>query len=129
MMRTGRPRSLQFASPIFGALAGNAAERAIYASALASEETRSTVGDPLARVLLERLARDPYHAVRRIAERGLAGHMVTITGQLELRYIPFEQLVRADTLDVEMRLIPHGSDFHRLAHELGTQIAPPSREP
>jgi len=54
-----------------GAIAGNAAERAIYAAALGSRETQLTVGIPLARRLLERLSHDPYHAVRRIAERGL----------------------------------------------------------
>ncbi len=55
-----------------GALAGNAAERAIYAAALASKETRQTIGSGLARALLERLRHDHYHAVRRIAERGLS---------------------------------------------------------
>lgn len=54
------------------ALSGNAAERAIYAAALASPETRQTIGDALPRSLLAVLAEDPYHAVRRIAERGLA---------------------------------------------------------
>jgi predicted CXXCH cytochrome family protein len=54
------------------ALSGNAAERAIYAAALSSAETRQTVGDALTRSLLTVLALDPYHAVRRIAEQGLA---------------------------------------------------------
>src|SRR5690606_16157793 len=38
-----------------GALAGNAAERAIYAAALGSPETQRTIGSELARALLERL--------------------------------------------------------------------------
>lgn len=55
-----------------GALAGNAAERAIYAAALGSPETQRTIGSELARALLERLRQDRYHAVRRIAVRGLS---------------------------------------------------------
>lgn len=54
-----------------GALSGNAAERAIYAAALGSPTTRTTIGRGLARALLEQLSGDPYHAVRRIAQRGL----------------------------------------------------------
>src|SRR5262245_1696770 len=61
-------------------------------------------------------------AYRALAEEGLGGCMVSISGQLELRYVPFAQLVRADTLGVDMRLIERGSDFHRLAHELGTRV-------
>ena len=57
---------------IRAALSGNAAERAIYAAALASSETQQTVGEPLVRALLQALTRDRYHAVRHIAERGLA---------------------------------------------------------
>lgn len=54
------------------ALSGNAAERAIYAAALASSETQSTTNQPVVRSLLQTLARDPYHVVRHIAERALA---------------------------------------------------------
>jgi 6-phosphofructokinase 1 len=60
---------------------------------------------------------------RALAEQGLAGYMVTITGQLELRFLPFRELVRAD-FGVDMRLIERGSDFHRLAHELATRVKP-----
>ena len=66
------PASADVGVGLSGALAGNAAERAIYAAALASPETRQTIGDDLARALLERLRHDRYHAVRRIAERGLS---------------------------------------------------------
>jgi predicted CXXCH cytochrome family protein len=71
-----------------GALSGNAAERAIYAAALASKETRQTIGDGLARALLERLRHDRYHAVRRIAERGLSALPRGTTAELD------EDLVR-----------------------------------
>jgi ATP-dependent phosphofructokinase / diphosphate-dependent phosphofructokinase len=60
-------------------------------------------------------------AYRALAELGLAGHMISISGQLDLRYVPFKELVRED-LGVDMRLIERGSDFHRLAQELGTRI-------
>jgi 6-phosphofructokinase 1 len=63
-------------------------------------------------------------AYRALAEKGLAGYMISITGQLELRYVPFAELVRGDTLGVDMRLIERGSDFHRLAHELATRVEP-----
>ena len=66
-------------------------------------------------------------AYRALAELGLAGHMISISGQLELRYVPFAELVRAD-LGVDMRLIERGSDFHRLAQELGTRVEQSPRE-
>jgi 6-phosphofructokinase len=73
-------------------------------------------------------------AYRALAEKGLTGCMVSASGQLELRYVPFADLVRGDTLGVDMRLIARGSDFHRLAHELATRVEagggskPPARE-
>lgn len=54
------------------ALAGNAAERAIFAAHLGSPETLQTVGSLWPRALLEQLADDPYHAVKRIARAALA---------------------------------------------------------
>jgi 6-phosphofructokinase 1 len=63
-------------------------------------------------------------AYRALAELGLAGYMISISGQLDLRYVPFAELVR-DDLGVDMRLIARGSDFHRLAQELGTRIDTP----
>jgi 6-phosphofructokinase 1 len=61
-------------------------------------------------------------AYRAIAEEGLDGHMVSTAGQLELRYVPFSDLVNPDTLKTEVRFIERGSDFHRLARELETRI-------
>jgi ATP-dependent phosphofructokinase / diphosphate-dependent phosphofructokinase len=55
-------------------------------------------------------------------EKGLDGHMVSVAGQLELRYVPFEDLIDKTTLRAEMRLIQRGSDFHRLASQLGTKL-------
>ena len=61
-------------------------------------------------------------AFRAIAERGLDGHMVSCAGQLELRFVPFSDLVNKDTLLTEVRFIQQGSDFQRLARELETRI-------
>ncbi len=65
-------------------------------------------------------------AYRALAEQGLDGHMVSIAGQLELRYVPFSTLVDPDTLGIAMRFIERGSDFHRLAQRLGTRVEWPS---
>lgn len=68
-------------------------------------------------------------AYRAIVEEGLDGHMVSTAGQLELTYVPFKDLVNPETLKTEVRFIQRGSDFHRLARELGTRLprkdAPP----
>lgn len=64
---------LQDISPaVRGALTGNAAERAIYAFALGSTETLNASGSSVSRRILPILARDPYAAVRLIAERSLS---------------------------------------------------------
>jgi 6-phosphofructokinase len=63
-------------------------------------------------------------AFRALTEKGLDGHMVSVSGQLELRYVPFSQLIDAETLKAEVRFVKRGSDFHRLAMELGTRIPP-----
>jgi 6-phosphofructokinase 1 len=55
---------------------------------------------------------------RALCEEGLDGHMVSATGQLDLSYVPFGELVNADTLRTEVRFIKPGSDFHRLARFL-----------
>jgi len=55
---------------------------------------------------------------RALVERGLDAHLVSTEGQLELTYVPFEQLVDPETLVTEVRYIELGSDFHRLARFL-----------
>jgi 6-phosphofructokinase 1 len=57
-----------------------------------------------------------------LAERGLDGHMVSVAGQLDLRYVPFAELIDPNTLRTEVRFIQRESDFHRLAAELGTKL-------
>jgi 6-phosphofructokinase 1 len=61
-------------------------------------------------------------AYRALVEKGLDGHMVSVSGQLDLRYVPFSQLVDPNTLRAEIRFVSRDSDFHRLAVELGTKI-------
>ncbi len=59
---------------------------------------------------------------RALAEQGLDGVMVSLKGQLELCYVPFEELVDPSTLVTVVRHIEPGSDFHRLARFLETQL-------
>ncbi|MEZ4299935.1 MAG: 6-phosphofructokinase [Polyangiaceae bacterium] len=61
-------------------------------------------------------------AFRAIVEEGLDGHMVSVAGQLELRYVPFKELVNPETLKTEVRFIELGSDFHRLARSMETRL-------
>jgi 6-phosphofructokinase len=60
-------------------------------------------------------------AYRALVEENLDGHMVSIEGQLDLRYVPFKELVNPQTLRTEVRFIPSGSDYHRLARFLETR--------
>jgi len=61
-------------------------------------------------------------AFRGLVEEGLDGHMVSVSGQLDLHYVPFSELINPETLRTELRFIAPGSDFHRLARFLETQI-------
>jgi len=57
-------------------------------------------------------------AYRALAEHGLTGVMVSVEGQMQLKYVPFEQLVRPTDLVTEVRHIIPGCDFHLLARFL-----------
>jgi ATP-dependent phosphofructokinase / diphosphate-dependent phosphofructokinase len=61
-------------------------------------------------------------AYRALVEENLDGHMVSVTGQLDLRYVPFRELVHPETLRTDVRYIEPGSDFHRLARFLETRV-------
>jgi 6-phosphofructokinase len=61
-------------------------------------------------------------AYRALAERGLDGVMVSVSGQLDLDYVPFEELVDPSTLVTVVRFVERGSDFHRLARFLETYV-------
>jgi ATP-dependent phosphofructokinase / diphosphate-dependent phosphofructokinase len=60
-------------------------------------------------------------AYRALVEENLDGHMVSIEGQLDLRYVPFKELVNPQTLKTEVRFMPAGGDYHRLARFLETR--------
>lgn len=61
-------------------------------------------------------------AYRALVERGLNGVMVSVSGQLELHYVPFDELVDPETLVTRVRFINVDSDFHRLARFLETHV-------
>ena len=48
--------------------------------------------------------------------------MVSVSGQLNLNYVPFHQLVDPATLVTVVRYIEPDSDFHRLARFLETYV-------
>ena len=61
-------------------------------------------------------------AYRALVEEKLNGVMVSVSGQLDLHYVPFEELVDPETLVTKVRFIETDSDFHRLARFLETCI-------
>ena len=61
-------------------------------------------------------------AFRALAEQSLNGVMVSCSGQLDLQYVPFEDLVDPETLVTVVRYIDPKSDFHRLERFLETHV-------
>ncbi|TWU23982.1 Pyrophosphate--fructose 6-phosphate 1-phosphotransferase [Novipirellula galeiformis] len=61
-------------------------------------------------------------AYRALVEERLNGVMVSVSGQFDLHFVPFEKLVDPETLVTKVRFIEQGSDFHRLARFLETCI-------
>jgi ATP-dependent phosphofructokinase / diphosphate-dependent phosphofructokinase len=62
-------------------------------------------------------------AYRALVDEGLDGHMVSISGQLDLRYLPFAKLIAPGTLTPAVRFVDTDSDFHRMARGLATKVA------
>lgn len=62
-------------------------------------------------------------AYRALCEEQLNGAMVSVSGQLDLHFVPFEELVDPETLVTKVRFIEPGCDFHLLARFLETQVA------
>ena len=62
-------------------------------------------------------------AYRALVDEGLDGHMVSITGQLDLRYLPFAKLIGEGTLTPAVRYVDPDSDFHRMSRQLATRVA------
>ncbi|MGI9429631.1 MAG: 6-phosphofructokinase [Bythopirellula sp.] len=61
-------------------------------------------------------------AYRALVERGLNGVMVSVSGQLQLEYVPFDTLVDPETLVTVVRYIEPESDFQRLTRFLETYV-------
>jgi 6-phosphofructokinase 1 len=61
-------------------------------------------------------------AYRALVEEGLNGVMVSVSGQLKLHYVPFEELVDPATLVTVVRRIEVDSDFHELTRFLETYV-------
>jgi 6-phosphofructokinase 1 len=57
-------------------------------------------------------------AYRALAEEGINGAMVSVTGQLELVYKPFEDLIDMTILRAHPRPIKCDEAFHQLARYL-----------
>jgi ATP-dependent phosphofructokinase / diphosphate-dependent phosphofructokinase len=57
-------------------------------------------------------------AYRAVVENRLDGVLVSVSGQLNLSYVPFDDLIDPDTLLTVVRLIQPGSDFQKLARFL-----------
>jgi 6-phosphofructokinase 1 len=60
-------------------------------------------------------------AYRALVEESLSGHMVSVEKQLQLKYVPFGDLIDPDTLKTRVRFIERDSDFYRLARALEYQ--------
>lgn len=59
-------------------------------------------------------------AFRALVEQGHDGVMVSVSGQLDLNYVPFSKLIDPKTLVTVVRYIEPNSDFHKLARFLET---------
>ena len=61
-------------------------------------------------------------AYRGLVEQGLDGHMVSICGQFDLRYVPFSELIDQETMLTSVRFVEPGSHFQALARFLETRL-------
>jgi 6-phosphofructokinase 1 len=61
-------------------------------------------------------------AYRALVEKKLNGVMISVHGQLELSYVPFDKLIDPQTLVTMVRYVEPQSDFHRLARFLETHV-------
>ena len=61
-------------------------------------------------------------AYRALVEKRLNGVMVSVSGQLKLEYVPFEELVDPETLVTVVRYIERDSDFQKLTRFLETYV-------
>jgi 6-phosphofructokinase 1 len=59
---------------------------------------------------------------RALVEERLDGVMVSVSGQLDLNYVPFEKLIDPESLVTVVRYVDPNSDFHKLARFLETYV-------
>ena len=62
-------------------------------------------------------------AFRALVEKGYDGVMVSVSGQLDLHYVPFTELIDPQTLVTVVRYIDPNKDFHKLARFLESYSA------
>lgn len=62
-------------------------------------------------------------AYRALAEEGGSRLMVSVSGQFDLNYVPFDDLIDPQTLVTVVRYIETDSDFHQLARFLEVNVA------
>lgn len=60
-------------------------------------------------------------AYRALVEEGLSGVMVSVKDQLQLTYVPFDELIDPTTFKTRIRFIDRDSDFYKLARALEYQ--------
>jgi len=61
-------------------------------------------------------------AFRAVYEKGLSGVMVSVEDQMQIKYVPFHELIDPKTLLAKIRYIRRGSDFYQLARSLEYQM-------
>ena len=61
-------------------------------------------------------------AFRAICEKGLSGVMVSVEDQMQIKYVPFHELIDPKTLLAKIRYIHKDSDFYQLARSLEYQL-------
>jgi 6-phosphofructokinase 1 len=61
-------------------------------------------------------------AYRALVEKDLSGYMVSVEDQLQLKYVPFDELVDPESMLTRIRFIERDSDFYQLARSLEYHI-------
>ncbi len=61
-------------------------------------------------------------AFRAICQKGLSGVMVSVEDQMQIKYVPFHELIDPKTLLAKIRYIHKNSDFYQLARSLEYQL-------
>jgi len=61
-------------------------------------------------------------AYRALVEEKLNGVMISVGGQFDMKFVPFEELVDPATLVTRVRFIDRSSDFHRMARLLEQKL-------